>query len=520
MQNYLKNKEVKLADFISSTKNFLYEKFGVTDKTFSYANPLGQLMLVVSNISRVIFFYIKDASNQTSFSTANRTHTVHGLAQLQGHNAQRGMASRTVVRLELRNEFDVSNIVGKVLLKDGLKMTCVNNGLPFLCKLNSKNIGVDPTSQGSVEFMVIQGESKTSEFSSDGRDMQTYSITALPNEQIDDEFISVEVGGKRYNRYESMRDSSFMDRFVMVKTGITSGIDIIFGKFRSHTIPDEGDVISISYLSHKGVKGNVQNPMFRFVDTAVDDLGNDVDLNSMFMIHSIDGSTYMGSEPEDIDTTKAIAPNVSTSTVIHDEKSFRYFIQKMNIFSNMIILRDKNTLTAILYPRLRDKISGGSDYFSMDKKSVFLSKIEKNRILNYLNDKVSNSIEIDIINPNIRYFGMNLVIEAFRSSRLTEEDIISEVRTTLSSYMIGLKRLNKVPQSDIARIIDSIPSIDSVTIRFITESADDIDQLGNINVDEDTVVMLRGGFFSNSVFIEDSFDDNINSFVNIEVRWV
>lgn len=520
MQDYLKNKEVKLFDFISSTKNFLYEKFGITDKTFSYANPLGQLMLVSSNISRVVLFYIKDASNQTSFSTANRTHTVHGLAQLQGHNAQRGMPARTVVRLEIRPEFRTSDVVGKILLADGVKMVCINNNLPFIARINHGNISIDMNSNPSIEFIILQGEKKTAEFSSDGRDIQSYTITALPNEMIDDDFLNIEVGGRRYNRYESMRDSIFMDRFVMVKTGITSGVDISFGKSRSHTIPKEGDLIQVSYLTHKGAEGNIQNPMFKFIDTAVDELGNQIDLNKAFIIHSIDGTTYMGSEPEDIDTTKAIAPNVSVNSIIHDEKSFRYYIQKMNLFSNMKIIRSNNTLTAMLYPRLKDKVAGGSDYFSMDINSVLLSNVEKARILEHISDKVSNSIEIDIINPNIVRFGMNLVIEAFRSSKESDEFVVSEVRRELSRYMINLKRLNKIPQSDIARILDSIPSVDSVNMRFITENDSHIDELGNLSVDDKNITMLRGGFFSNGVFIEDSFDTGDNSFVNIEIRWV
>ncbi len=102
MFQYLKNSELKIEKFLDSTKTYLFQKFNVPDKIWNYANPVGQLLLVTKNISRVVFFYIRDVAVQQNFSTANRTNTVHGLAQLQGHNAFRGSASRTIIKLKLK----------------------------------------------------------------------------------------------------------------------------------------------------------------------------------------------------------------------------------------------------------------------------------------------------------------------------------------------------------------------------------------------------------------------------------
>lgn len=523
MLDYLKNKDIKLQNFIDSTKNFLYNKFGITDKTYSYSNPLGQLILVSKNISRVVMFYIKDASNQTNFRNANRVHSVHGLAQLQGHNSFRGSCSKTSVRMQLKNGFNMSTIKGNyIFIPNNLRITCINNDKQFLLRLSKDHDKIDSSKMRDLEYLAIQGENASIEFSSDGRNLQTYTIPSLPDEMIDDNFFSIEVNGKRYNRYESMRDALFMDRFVMVRTGLTGGVDIIFGKNTSHTIPLRGETIVVNYLKHSGKVGNVYNPVFKFVDQAFDDLGNNIDLTEMFDISSVDGMTSMGSDPEDIELTKIIAPNIVPNAIIHDKKSLTYYIQKTNLFSNVKITKKDSTLYAMLYPRIKDKIVGNNDYFSTDINKFLVHNVEKKRLLEQLLDKQSNSIEIAILNPKLVKFGLNIVLEVFLSSRLREESIISNSRKILSDYMISLKRLNKIPDSDITKILDDMDGVDTVKVDFIVQNPSHIDFMGNILLPEDSIAVMRGGF--NDVdgnFVDDDFDkENTLSFVNISVKWV
>lgn len=523
MLNYLKVKDIKLQNFIDSTKDFLYKKFGVTDRTYSYSNPLGQLLLVVKNISRVHLFYIKDASNQMNFRTANRIHTVQGLAQLQGYNAHRGNSSRTNVKLEMKSDYNKTQVQGSnIFIPNNLKITCINDSKPYILRINKELDKINIDNINNLEYLLVQGEQKNIEFSSDGRNLQTYTIPVQPNEMIEDDFIQIEVNGKKYNRYESMRDVLFMDRFVMVKTGLIGGIDIIFGKDTSHTIPKKGELISISYLTHGGKSANIQNPKFKFVDSAFDELGNEINLNEMFTILSTDGMTYMGSDPEDMELTKLIAPNIVPNAIIHDKKSLIYYIQKMNLFSNVKIVKNNNTLSAILYPRIKDKIFGDNDYFSMDTDLFLLSNIEKKRLLEVLLDKQSNSIEIEILNPRLVKFGVNIILEVFKSSKMREEDFVSKTRESLNEYMLSLKRLNKIPDSDITRVLDVIEGVDTVKIDFIVQKEEHLDSLGNILLLDDEIAVMRGGFTDiNGNFVEDSFDnDSSYSSVNVSVRWV
>lgn len=523
MLNYLKNKDAKLQNFIDSTKLFLYNKFGLTEMSYSYANPLGQLILVLMNISRMVLFYIKDASNQTNFKTANRIHSVQGLAQLQGHNSFRGSCSRTAIKLEIKADYNISNIKGNyVFIPNNLKLSCINNEHQYIIKMNKEYDKVGIADLNSLQYLIIQGTYKAMEFSSDGRNMQTYTVPVQPKEMIDDEFFFIECNGKKFNRYESMRESLFMDRFVMIRTGLTGGVDIIFGKDSSHTIPKAGEKITVNYISHLGKVANIQSPKFKFIGVAYDELGNEINLNELFTIFSMDNQTYMGSDPEDMELTKLIAPNIVPNAIIHDKKSLIYYIQKMNLFSNIKVTKKNSTLSAILYPRIKDKMIGNNDYFSSDTNLFLMSSIEKQRILEKLLDKQSNSIEIELLNPKLVKFGINIIIEVFTSSRLREEEVISNARSILSNYMLSLKRLNKIPDSDITKILDDMTGVDSVKVDFIVEKESHTDSMGNISLPDDSIAVLRGGFTDASgTYVDDSFDrESSYSFVNISIKWV
>ena len=238
MINYLKNREIKLSEFIDSTKTFLYDKFNIKRETFSYANPVGQIILVVKNITRVVFFYIKDASNQTNFKTANRTHTVHGLAQLQGHNAFRGRAAQMIIKLVLKPEADIGNIYGgKIYIPDHLKLNCINNGLIYSLVLSKEFEVINVENYSSVKFGVVQGQFREKSYTGNGESVQTISVVIPPNDKVDHDLVFVNVNGKKYNKYDSYHNSLFMDRLFMVKTGLTSGFDLVFGKKNSHEIP-------------------------------------------------------------------------------------------------------------------------------------------------------------------------------------------------------------------------------------------------------------------------------------------
>ena len=522
MINYLKNREIKLSEFIDSTKTFLYDKFNIKRETFSYANPVGQIILVVKNITRVVFFYIKDASNQTNFKTANRTHTVHGLAQLQGHNAFRGRAAQMIIKLVLKPEADIGNIYGgKIYIPDHLKLNCINNGLIYSLVLSKEFEVINVENYSSVKFGVVQGQFREKSYTGNGESVQTISVVIPPNDKVDHDLVFVNVNGKKYNKYDSYHNSLFMDRLFMVKTGLTSGFDLVFGKKNSHEIPKEGENIEVKYLTHSGVLGNVENPMLEFNDSGYDERGENINLSDYFTIGYELNGAYLGSNPEDFELTKVIAPNIIPNSIIHDKKSLSYNIMMLNLFANHKITRTESTYKVILYPRISEKLLASEDYFSFDYNLLLLSTTEKIRILEKFNEIQSNNIEVVIENPKLVKFGINIVIESFETNNNNETKKLKEVRETLSNYMISLKRLNKVPKSDILKILDSLNFVDSVNAEFIVQKESMIDSLESLSLNETDIAVLRGEFtdYEGNVVSDDfNYMDNL-SVVNIEIRY-
>jgi hypothetical protein len=522
MYQYLKNSELKVEKYLESTKTYLYNKFNVPSKIYSYANPVGQVILVTKNISRLVFFYVRDIANQQNFSTANRTNTVHGLAQLQGHNSFRGSASKTVIKLKLRDGLDINNRKStKIILPNNLRLECLENGLTYSLSLSDEYLSLSMIGFSYIKIPISQGTYNSKEIVSDGSDLQTYPITIAPNQMVDQDAVFVEVNGYRYNKYLSLSNAIFMDRLVIVKTGLSSGFDLVFGKKNSCIIPKSGEKIVVKYLIHDGVIGNIENPTFKFIDSGVDYDGEAVDLNQLFSIENT-FKTWFGADPEDIDVTKLIAPNVAPNNLIHDQKSLVYALNMLNMFQNVKIKKSKVTYTMFLYQRIRQMLVGDQDYFNFTITKLLLSSSEKVRLLEALNEKKSQNIEINIENPKLINFGLNIIVEVYESKMVSEDDIKHDIRDFLSNYMIGLKRLNKIPMSDIMGGIDKLNSVDSVLVNFMVSDKKYIDSMGNIVLGETEICVMRGGFINLvGAYVDDTFDvDSSNSVVNIDIRLI
>lgn len=533
MLEFLRKDRITGTRLIEDTVDFLVKKYKQNKKIFSYSTALGQLTLVLNNLSQLIFYFIKDSTNQNNFATADRIHSVQGLAQLQGHNASRGRSAFGEVTLALKLDAPQELAVGKTIyLTNYSEVKCLNNNLTYLVDLNKDFITLDLNSVKQTSFKIIEGTLNVKSTKGTGEDLQSFPIQVFPNEMIDDNFIVVTVNGTIYQKYESLRDIPYKTAGCLVKTGITSGITIIFGKELIHSIPPLGSEIVVNYLLTKGKAGNINNTnaQFEFVSTGFDLSGKEVNLNDYFQIYNNLPPDF-GADAEDIKLTKILAPNISRNFVIHDKPSITYFFGKMNYFSTIKVFRnndeDPNTYNVLLLPRLIDRLNVSEDYFNADITKFVLSKQEKTRLLNAIHESgiKSGNLTIRLFDPVLRYFSISIfadVFEIFGGKPVKLEDVERDIRTVLSNYMLQNERINKVPHSDIVRIIDEIEAIDTVKVIFHPQYKEDIDEFGNIRLEEDHMSVLRGGFVDfNQIEYTDKFDPNDDSMgsVNIKVQY-
>jgi CHAT domain-containing protein len=123
----------------------------------------------------------------------------------------------------------------------------------------------------------------------------------------------------------------------IVKTGISGGIDVIFGNSNFGMMPPIGSTILVEYVVTSGEGGNLsltsdEEGIFRFDDVGFTVFGEDVDLNEVFQIKCT-GNPDFGSNPEPLGLTRIIAPKTSRSFVLANPDSYVIFFEKFNLFS-------------------------------------------------------------------------------------------------------------------------------------------------------------------------------------------
>jgi hypothetical protein len=505
-------------------------------KMFNYTTSYGQVIIVLHNLTQWNFTYIKDSLKQVNFATANRETTLRGLTELQGHTALRGHAASGEISISLKKDAKLNLIKGsQIFVPNYLQLKCQNNGLPYIIDIGKDYTILDLNSKAPVNFRILQGELEVQTFKGDGTDLQTVFVQSGPQKLIDDEFVVVQSNSKVFNKHISLYDAYYKEPMCMIKNSISGdGIKVVFGRTLNHTVPLNGEEISVNYLVTKGKAGNINNITglkFTFVDSALDTLGEEINLNEYFDIKTTVTPDF-GADGEGMDLTRVIAPNISRNFIIHDKKSIEYFFKKMNYFSVVKVFEDQdgfsNMFDVLLLPRAADRMNLTEDYFNADISKFFLSKEEKLRILQSIQDRgiKSMNINLNLIDPKAKYCGVTIYMDVFETYKNKPTDlnrVKGEIRKLLNDFLLQNDRINKIPQSDLTRILDGqVDECDTVKVIFHTEYKENIDELGNISLGDKEIAIMRGGFIDyNGISIQDSFDPDGEAMgsVNIVLKY-
>lgn len=201
---------------------------------------------------------------------------------------------------------------------------------------------------------------------------------------------------------------------------------------------------------------------------------------------------------------------------------------------------DDNVIYLYLVPDITKRISTGETYFTCSVDRFKLSDDEKNGILNLIDNSGQKILtaETKIIDPIFVKFAVNIFIQMWDTYNF--QSVKSSIINALSDYFISNTRRDRIPVSDLVKIIENIDGVDSVSVMFdadknnsayygdgeygIDEYGDIVlsrkitDKLGNVIDVNDLLPLFRGGFTSPSG-IEYSDDmDNLASAVNITLR--
>lgn len=564
VENFIEKSKIAFNQTLGQSFDFLTNEYEQNNRTFTPASPFGQIISVLNGLFSMSMYYLEDSIAEQNIYTATRDVSIRNWSRMSGHNPSRANSANGSIKVRLKSGSE-GQIEGRyVIINKDTQLECINNGKLYTVVFERNQVRISKNVRDFSTLLIYQGNFEEQEFRHEGDILESFNVLGVDGQYMDDQFITIEVNGKPWETFESLYDMGSDTEGVLVKTGLNNGIDIFFGNGYFGKIPPRGSTIRVRYLNTDGFDGNLygdpESLSFEWQDNGFDELGNSIDLNEVLDLR-VDINPIFGSNPEDREFTKLIAPQASKSFVLANANNYIYFLRRLNIFSYVNAystfdddyLDDDNVVYLFLIPDITRKLTSDSNYFTTPENNFFLDKIEKDKLLATINESGKQVVntELQIVNPIIRRYILNIIIRVFEGYDV--EDIKSQIIEKLGDYFLNRQRRDRIPISDITTIIDGdVEGVDSVKAYFksqrneeaitrgfyilqekingiLTErrinlsDGDDpnlgLDELGDIKIGRDELPLIRGGWTDrDGQFYEETPDSNKFSSVNIMIK--
>jgi hypothetical protein len=369
-------------------------------------------------------------------------------------------------------------------------------------------------------FNIRQGQIESQTFTAKGRAFESYQLGAPNNFYIDNFLVNVYINGEAWTKYESLLDIPRNAKGFIAKTGITNGLDIYFGNGSFGKIPTVGSTIVVEYLTTDGSAGNVKTDdpnqvIFSFLDTGFSPIGEEITMADYFTILTVSPPNF-GVDPEDPVLTRLIAPKASKSFALVNLDNYEILLQKLQMFSTIKVFLDQDAtgnildsrmINLFLVPDVSQMFNNGTDYFNLATANFKLTDFQKNELLKYIEKSGTKMISSDlkIVDPKITRYVLNVSIIAFDD--ITTDIIKSDIADAIGNYFIKLRRQDRVPKSDLIRVLEDLAGVDSVNVNIIGEANENalktnpssttlvgLDEFNDIVIGLDEFPVIRGGW--------------------------
>ena len=550
MKQFFKLNRITFQRLYEDARTWFQTVYNLTADQFTPASPWGQLLETLINLSQMIFYYIEDSITELNINTASRRQSIIGIAAMNGHSATRSIAATGDIFLEYSGE-SVDMVGQNIIIPNYTKLFCFNNGQSYILHLNQDEIRMNVTTSDKVKVKILQGTWENQTFTGTGGPLQSFEINIRGRKEIDNNLVNVYVNGELFPKYDGLYDIPYEKPGCIIRTGMTSGIDIFFGTGFNGKIPQTGSTIRVEYLITNGSFGNIltniNNVTFRWDETGYDITGNSVDLNSALKT-TLATPISFGADHEPIELTRLVAPRTSRSFVLANAENYSVFLQKMNYFSIVEcfstfddnVLEDDNVIYVFAIPDILKRVRKNEEYFSIPQETFILSDAEKDRIYRLLQEsgQMIVTTAIKVLDPVITRYVLNISIIIYEGYDV--ETIREKIVERVSQYFLNNKRRDRIPKSDLVAIIEAINGVDSVDLYFLNEGNElnkynwlqekltnptaiepdeiGLDEHGNILIGKSEYPIIRGGWSDRyEVFYQDNADLSVTSSINIDV---
>jgi hypothetical protein len=517
MLEIFKLTRITFEQLYQDARTFLQAKYEQADQVFSTASPYGQLLQVILDLGRLLFYYIEDSINELNIYTAQRPNSIRGLARIAGHNPTRPIGASGTLKLTYSGaKLDMYG--NSVIIPNYTSLQCKTNGLTYTVVLDQDVVTLELSGKNSIEVSVIQGVIEAQSYTGTGEALQSFTTLPKKNFNIDNNFVKVYVNNEEWPKYESLYDMVYETPGVIIKTGIDSGIDVYFGNGYFGKNPPLGAVIRVEYLTTSGNSGNIivdDSPSFKFLDEGFDIAGSEVDLNKALNIQ-MEVPINFGTDAEPIFLTKLLAPKTSKAYILANVDNYVYFLQKFNFFSvidafttlNDDDITDDNVVYLFLIPDVNKRKKSSDDYYTIPLDLFKLSNIEKTKIYDLIEKSGQKLMTVvnKIIDPIFSRYVMFTNITAYEG--FNKDVIRQQIITKTSDYFLASRRRDRIPKSDLISVIESVEGVDSVNVYFVSEKNEEfkknpdnsnkpdigLDDFGDIIIGKGEIAIVRGGW--------------------------
>ena len=448
--SFFSKTRLKATELFQDSFDYLQRTYDQSVEVFTPASPFGQILTVVSNLGEMIFFYIEAVATEMNISRARNIESIYGLSRLTGHDPTRGISARGIIGLRLNTSAATLLNGDYVQIMNGLPFQIGQNGLQYFLRFNSDFIRLDKTNKSFVNVEVIQGEKEDQSFTGSGNPLQSYNLST--KEPTDEYLVEVFVDGELWKLEDSIYDMNNGDKAAMVKSSVNGGLTVFFGNNQFGYPPPLGSKIKVTYIKTRGSAGNIGGNQLdiKFIDPGTDSSGEQVDLNEILAMN-ITRNPMFGSDSEDPQFTRLIAPYASNSFVLANPNNYIYYLSKYDYFSFVDAyntkddeyLDDDNIIYLFLIPDIAKKITSDKDYFNVPVDEFSMTADEKEMVYEILNQSGRQIVtaEVRINDPIIKRYALNIVIRYVEG--FDKDEIHAAIREQLSTYFIYINRRDR-----------------------------------------------------------------------------
>lgn len=543
-------------------ERYLREEHNKAGILYSPASPYGHILSVLENLHQMSILYLKNAINQFDLSNpnSNNPRIIRNAAIFAGHNPGRAISATGTLKLSLKSDVSIDSDIpgGRVTLTNKTQLRNDTNSLDYSLNLGTETLTHKITPNYSFFLPIIQGKWTQKVFTSNGEQLQTFSISEIGTKDVENFNVEVIVNGEVWSIKKHIWEMLPDEQSCVVRTGFNGGIDIVFGNQGFGLVPQIGTPIEINYLITDGSDGNIFRRTrndWKFIGDVIDGNGETIDPTQVFNI-DIYTDINFGADEENISFTKNILPIVSNNFVLGLPQQYAYEIKKLGVFSHVNAYEQTNTIFIVATPNIRLFKNQNADYFTIDIKAFELDRYEKSKVDRYL--KTSGNIQLTrkyrIDSPTLSYYIMNVFVMSY--SDATDDSVNAQILDKISEYFLYLRRVDRIPKLDIIRELSSITDIHSVDIQFICKKNEDYHRknlialsnkeetfnsnfntdisrprttnynpkevigidpiLGDIIFNPEELPIIRGGWYDrNNIYYSDDIDGNQMKSVNI-----